>query len=1075
MDITQDACLPDIDPFNPDATAGPPIKMPLATVLQRLLVQLGPKGLGVSEAAATAQMDAEVYQVDLPDGCSIVGAVAAVLERLQETHLSRTAFEPDSEENPDPRSDPHSPLRYPWLAQKIDFWATLPLSTMCHVFSFLPVQDHFSTLTRISSYYGRLLHRKASWPATLRIREDPSKKEVFLGDEKTPHFCAVPAHVLAKLGRLGFPTIDGGGALALAALANPHTRVLRCSQEVELTEAALAPLDKMTRLQDLELGCCTGESDSGLIFLRGLSLVRLCLIGKEGLPVDERVPLLGATLSAFFMPLKTLRLAWINMTDTLCALSGLPLCELDLLHTNIKDEDLGEICSLPLERLSLRACPDITVAAVEHLSKIITLQELSLAQCMLPMDDTFAALSVLPQLKTLDLSYSSKFAPSFFIQLAQFPGLQELDLRNSGLSDNDLPTLVDLKLTRLVVRDCHALSHSGFSALGICLRRSPLAGALTHLDVSGTTLSDVDLKSFSDLSCLQSLDLRNCKALTETGLASFSQPSLCVISKGQSPAKERQPLRRTKLNAPIPTARFLKELAAVGPAGQDTILESWDLADNDVWLDRKLESFDQRAEESDKVFKQLTQVSDNHFRELTNSINTSLLGTESNPVPSMDGLPEHAYTNVLSGKLRGNGSITVNGSRTKKQGSDGKLNSRKGSISAQAGWSRPTAAAFADTSIKRAAQVAMTPPRTPSKGGGLIGKQQQDGSGKAEPTASAIWAMYKAALASESRRGSLKQEGSSRRGSVKQDQCRRTSMQPSEPCSLAPSRKPSLAIALTAPQQRKEGEGEEEGQATRLQGEQGEGDWSCRFCDIPHPPTEKDCRGCAGTREEVAAPGIRGLVSDYFQADPSEEGLMGDALIRTKSGLLEQVQEELRRDKGMMDDHDPEGQEASTPLHKKVKAPPAQGGLLRSSSRLLEQVRKQIFEEDQRETDAEGPRRSSTFTMDGGEFIKSASKGFMKQIKHLLPLESKLQEEEGENVVDDTLCLDDAEDNEEGNDFLVGSTYTSIDEEGMEGVSQRTEAENGVELDMGGLGETADEWEQMPDPSKYDGVNEPSF
>eukprot|EP00808_Paulinella_micropora_P030458 g12926.t1 len=544
-------------------------KMPLISVLDRVMFHLGPVGQGVSIPAAEALNKADVYSVTLPECCTVEVALTAVLARLRKTELARTKFEVipndddhnnNNENNNNNESNKENKekekkekenkekedMLFPWRRRylpgwqekKTDRFASLPFSVVTRIFSFVPVRDHFRFLYRVSWRYARVLYRRAAWPNKLEVREVQGAVHL-----ENPASGAVPAEALARLARLGFERIEGGGRQALAALANPRTRVMHFGQGLQMTREAMRPLECMTMLREIELRC-NGSEDAGLMYMSGLSVSTLAIQGanddddnskaknqKKDMDNDENqdkdkdkdkerqyMKLRATMLSGLFMPLKSLKLTFLDIKGMLSALSGLNIQQLDLSHTTVCDDDLQDLTGLPVRQLDLTACPGLTNGAWKHLAEISSLRELRLGSSNLKLDMSAGALKQLPHLSALCLLEVESLTKQGLQALTFLPHLRHLDLSGSPIADTELPILCAAPLKKLRLANCRNLSTTGFAAFELQAPTSPVQG-LEEVDFSGTQLTLTDLNGIIRLPKLRTVDVYACPLLVDDAVA----------------------------------------------------------------------------------------------------------------------------------------------------------------------------------------------------------------------------------------------------------------------------------------------------------------------------------------------------------------------------------------------------------------------------------------------------------------------------------------------------------------------------------------------------------------------------
>eukprot|EP00457_Paulinella_chromatophora_P003821 gb/GEZN01003829.1/.p1 GENE.gb/GEZN01003829.1/~~gb/GEZN01003829.1/.p1 ORF type:complete len:524 (-),score=24.24 gb/GEZN01003829.1/:145-1716(-) len=381
----------------------------------------------------------------------------------------------------------------------------LPTVVLAQAFSFLSIRENFSILPRISSFYGRFLHRRSAWPPQpLRVWENRTRADrlkdtdknqaVFWGtascdDEykqqgtRSQIHCetAIPSHVLKRLGRLGFSTIHGVGPRSLPLLANPATRILEC-RSMRLSRSALAPLARMTSLEELKISIW-GETDEGLCQLRGLPLTSLRITDSYA-----EIEMTGATRSALTgMPLKKLHVVGFMVPDLTEFLPrGLPLEELQIWACGgVSWNATVDAAYFPfLKKISVLKFPSDNVAA---LAKFPLLEDLEFVESTL-FDEDLSKLSPLP-IKKLSLAGCHEFTGKGLVALAGAP-LKELDLSFTDVTDEGLLSLVGLPIEKLSLSCCRQLTDKCLTVIGsLPLQDGGLDLSHTRVSYSGPLLT----------------------------------------------------------------------------------------------------------------------------------------------------------------------------------------------------------------------------------------------------------------------------------------------------------------------------------------------------------------------------------------------------------------------------------------------------------------------------------------------------------------------------------------------------------------------------------------------------------
>jgi hypothetical protein len=222
----------------------------------------------------------------------------------------------------------------------------------------------------------------------------------------------------------------------LAALK--RLRVLNLGHS-RVTDAGLEHLGGLNELHDLDLAGCTGVTDKGLDYLKGMPLQRLILHGV-------RVTDAGLAKLKDFDQLQTLNLGCTLVTDAgLDRLRGLKhLRNLTLLSTKVTDAGLEKVKDWPqLESLDLTET-EVTNAGLEKLKALPHLESLILngshQEGNRVTDAGLAHLKGLSQLKVLSLS-SEKITDAGLANLKGLSQLRELYLQNTQVTDQGVKEL----------------------------------------------------------------------------------------------------------------------------------------------------------------------------------------------------------------------------------------------------------------------------------------------------------------------------------------------------------------------------------------------------------------------------------------------------------------------------------------------------------------------------------------------------------------------------------------------------------------------------------------------------------
>jgi hypothetical protein len=277
--------------------------------------------------------------------------------------------------------------------------------------------------------------------------------------------------------------------------------------EVPMTEEVLQALEK--------LPCCTclftGIPQGGLAELVRLPQLReLYLVGPEDGPADEPLDGLG-TLSQ----LEHLDLAGLGgMAHGLKEVARLrQLKMLDLSGTDVRDAALEDLAGLEqLEQLDLEDTR-LGDAGLLHLARLARLRSLHLADTRVT-DRGALELVKLDQLVELDLS-GTRITDQGLRELARLPRLEHLKVWAEGVTDAGLAALGDMpSLKRVDV----SLAARGDNWLALQVKLDPQAD---NLDLRETAVTDAGLAVLARLEGLRVLNLGGCR-ITDGGLKTLA-------------------------------------------------------------------------------------------------------------------------------------------------------------------------------------------------------------------------------------------------------------------------------------------------------------------------------------------------------------------------------------------------------------------------------------------------------------------------------------------------------------------------------------------------------------------------
>eukprot|EP00808_Paulinella_micropora_P013397 g48117.t1 len=387
---------------------------------------------------------------------------------------------------PQPKRSKLEKLRAPLRA--VSFTA-LPNAIICYVFSFLDIQEHYTILGRLSNSLASLLFRRSAWCL------DKLEFDHELYDQPSVDGLeGMPDHILARLGRLGFDSIEYTAPVTsfespdkLGLLANSKTKALLL-EGFSIAGDELKPLQKMRSLEKLELRHCSnsrGLTDQGLTYLQGLQLKHLVISRSNHRQFD-------AILSTG--PLKNGDLA--NVLPY-----GLDLFEELVLNVQDLRDSILNVIGLfgRLQKLSLTTGLACLAQAWARWPVSATQQNLAYM-----VVTTIWPLSQLPVSKSLFCN-SARLSQNHRLCFCRAPPID-----NAGLSN-----LSCLPLKDLCLRGCENIR--GPSLLALSAIRT-----LSDVDLSETELEDNSRFGLSGLQ-LKTLDLHECQELTD-----LSMPLLAV-------------------------------------------------------------------------------------------------------------------------------------------------------------------------------------------------------------------------------------------------------------------------------------------------------------------------------------------------------------------------------------------------------------------------------------------------------------------------------------------------------------------------------------------------------------------
>jgi Leucine-rich repeat (LRR) protein len=378
------------------------------------------------------------------------------------------------------------------------------------------------------SYKPIALPRGAKWwvsPANSSI-EDTGLRAICkeIGDRNIPglklSFCdditdAGLAHLkgLTKLEKLDISHCDNITDAGLAHLKG-LTKLERLDISFNaITDAGLAHLKGLTKLERLELNASEKITDAGLAHLKGMAKL-------ERLNLYHCVKITDAGL-AHLKGLTTLKQLNITRCDSItnagvAHLKGLAKLErLDIAGDEITDAGLAHLKGLAkLERLDITG-DEITDAGLAHLKGLTTLKWLDLSHCDKITDAGLAHLKGLTKLDYIDLANCDRITDAGLAHLKGLAKLERLKLYHCvKITDAGLAHLKGLTtLERLDLSYCNKITDAGLADLkGLT--------TLKQLDLNGCdNIHAAGLAHLKGLTKLEQLNLSECDNITDAGLA----------------------------------------------------------------------------------------------------------------------------------------------------------------------------------------------------------------------------------------------------------------------------------------------------------------------------------------------------------------------------------------------------------------------------------------------------------------------------------------------------------------------------------------------------------------------------
>ena len=247
----------------------------------------------------------------------------------------------------------------------------------------------------------------------------------------------------------------------LAALKNVEEITSLRITDGNVTDAAMARVEKMTNLEQLLLANCSNLTDAALAHLRPLHNLRRLYIYA------------------------------VNITD-----AGL---------ANLRD-------LTQLETLNLNWCSRITDAGLSNFVSMRNLEGIGLAGTQIT-DAGLKQLTAFPRLSLLCLQ-DTHITDAGLKQLAAFPRLSFLMLQNRQITDDGTSCLAGINSLRTLNLGQCQLTDAG-------LERLSGLKDLVDLSLDGTQITGAGLSFLKDMRRLMCLRLSGCKGITDAGLSNL--------------------------------------------------------------------------------------------------------------------------------------------------------------------------------------------------------------------------------------------------------------------------------------------------------------------------------------------------------------------------------------------------------------------------------------------------------------------------------------------------------------------------------------------------------------------------
>jgi len=282
-------------------------------------------------------------------------------------------------------------------------------------------------------------------------------------------------------------------------------------------------------LKNLNLSCCNQLTNKGL-----LQILQLCGSTLRSLDISV-TNITGEILSEYketLLCLENLNMRYCKQLTNKGLLQILQLCgstlrSLDILGTNITGENLSEYKgTLPcLQNLNMCSCRLLTDKGLLQILQLYrsTLRSLNILGTNITGENLSEYKGTLPCLENLNMSDCRQLTNKGLLQILQFCGskLRSLDIWNTNITGKNLSEYKGTLpcLENLNMRYCKQLTDKGLlQILQLC------GSTLRSLDILGTNITGKNLSEYKGtLPCLQNLNMKDCYQLTNKGILQILQ------------------------------------------------------------------------------------------------------------------------------------------------------------------------------------------------------------------------------------------------------------------------------------------------------------------------------------------------------------------------------------------------------------------------------------------------------------------------------------------------------------------------------------------------------------------------